>query len=70
MEVSWYYWKKNFLKEISFKNFITDEKLNKIVKLSSGLDDGKFINIFPNLPIIIDHDLNIKLIAGQNVNTI
>ncbi len=48
LEVSWYFWKKSFLKDIKFKEFIIDEDLNKTIKLSSGLNDRKFVNIFPN----------------------
>ena len=55
LEVSWYFWKKQFLKNLTFKEFIKNEDLNKTVKLSSEFDDKKLFNIFPNLTNCFDY---------------
>ncbi len=55
LEVSWYFWKKQFLKNLTFKEFIKNEDLNKTVKLSSEFDDKKLFNIFPNLTTCFDY---------------
>ena len=55
LEVSWYFWKKKFLKNLTFKEFIKNEDLNKTVKLSSEFDDKKLFNIFPNLTNCFDY---------------
>ena len=55
LEVSWYFWKKQFLNNLTFKEFIKNEDLNKTIKLSSGFDDKKFLGVFPNLTNCFDY---------------
>ena len=55
LEVSWYFWKKQFLNNLTFKEFIKNEDLNKTVKLSSEFDDKKLFNIYPNLTNCFDY---------------
>ena len=48
MQVSWYHFKQ-LAKQISFKDYVKDEELNRVSRYSRGLRDKTWLGVIPDM---------------------